>query len=534
MTGAERARRESSLSSQAHASGAVDGGDQTDVIAFLSDAQSYPHADIVKPIGTHAAIVFLAGDCAYKLKRAVKLPYLDFSTLEKRRAVIERELEINSRAAPELYLGVMPVTRAPGAKGFELGGAGEPVDWLLAMRRFDQGALLHKMADEGRFNRELAAELAVAVEHFHRHAPVIRSAGFANSLEGVAATLETALCGPVAQARKVQACSYIERLRQELGVKRGLIDEREREGFVRHCHGDLHLKNIVLWEGKPRLFDAIEFDDRLAAIDVLYDLAFLIMDLWRRGLKHEANVILNHYLQCASIREIAGLALLPMFLSFRSAIRAMTGIHALAVCGQAECESLASEITSYASFADELLDIARPQLVAIGGLSGAGKSSVARDAAAAVGSPPGALHMRTDVERKIMHGVGLTHRLPAEAYTPESRDEVYRRVFHKAEVALNAGCSVIVDAVFPEETHRSQVQDIALKTGASFHGIWLTADERILRERVEARGADASDADAAIIERQLRTIEPPGNWARIEASGAKDATVAAIAALLQT
>ncbi len=518
------------MSSQAYASGAD--GDQSAVIAFLSKAQSYPQADIVKLIGTHAAIVFLAGDRAYKLKRAVKLPYLDFSTLEKRKAVIERELEINSRATPELYLGVTPVTRAPGGEGLELGGPGEPVDWVLVMRRFDQSALLHKMASEGRFTRELAADLAITVEHFHRHAPVIENGGFAGCLEHVTDTLEAALCGDVAQAREVQAFSYIERLRQELGARRALIEEREREGFVRHCHGDLHLKNIVLWEGRPRLFDAIEFDDRLASIDVLYDLAFLLMDLWRRGLKQEANVIFNHYLQCASIREIEGLALLPLFLSFRSAIRAMTGIHALAVCGQAECESLAPEIACYASFAAEVLDAGQPQLVAIGGLSGAGKSSVARDTAAAVGAPPGALHIRTDVERKIMHGVRLTHRLPPEAYTPESREDVYQRVFRKAEVALGAGCSVIVDAVFPEEKHRAQVRDVALRTNAGFHGVWLSADEQILRARIEARGPDASDADAAIIERQLKTVTPPENWARIDASGPKDATVAAIVAAL--
>jgi len=149
-----------------------------------------------------------------------------------------------------------------------------------------------------------------------------------------------------------------------------------------------------------------------------------------------------------------------------------------------------------------------------------------------VGSPPGALHLRTDVERKIMHGVALTHRLPPEAYTPESRDEVYRRVFRKAEVALDSGCSVIVDAVFPEGPQRSQVRDLAFRTNAGFQGLWLYANERLLKERVGARDADASDADAAIIDKQLKTIEPPENWIQIDASGGKDATAAAIAKTL--
>ena len=509
------------------------GEDQSAVIAFLSNPRNYPKADAVKLIGTHAAIVFLAGNRAYKLKRAVKLPYLDFSTLEKRRAFIARELEINSRASPELYLSMMPVTLRPGGEGIELGGTGKAIDWLLVMRRFDQDALLHKIACEGRLTRELVVDLAETVEHFHRHAPESQNSGFAKSLEQVTADLENALCGPVAQARGLRVCSYIEHLRHELSSKFALIEEREREGFVRRCHGDLHLKNIIYWEGSPRLFDAIEFDDRLATIDVLYDLAFLLMDLWHRGLKQEANVILNHYLQCASIREIEGLALLPLFLSLRSAIRAMTGIHALAVCGKAERERLVLEIESYAAFAASVLSPGQPQLVAIGGLSGVGKSSVAREFAAVVGSPPGALHLRTDVERKIMHSVPLTHRLPPEAYTRESRDEVYRRVFRKAEVALDSGCSVIVDAVFPEAPQRTQLHDLAFRTNAVFHGLWLDADEKLLRERIDKRGADASDADSAIVEKQLKTIEPPESWVRIDASGGKDATAAAIAKTLK-
>ncbi len=521
--GAERA----SLNTQSNLA-AERNDPQAALIAFLSNPASYPGAVAVKRIETHAAVVFLAGDYAYKLKRAVKLPYLDFSTLKKRRAILEREMEINSRATPELYISIMPVTHRAGGEGFELDGAGEAADWLLVMKRFRQSALLHAMANEGHLSRELVEDLANTVEHFHRHAPIAETAGFAESLKNIAGTLESALCGPVAQARGLSLRPYMQQLRQTLRAKSGLIREREREGFVRHCHGDLHLKNIVLWEGKPRLFDALEFDDRLATIDVLYDLAFLIMDFWLRGLWHEANAILNHYLASSSIREIDGLALLPLYLSFRSAIRAMTGIHALGICG-ADCHArLIMETEAYSRFAADILQNQRPRLVAIGGLSGVGKSSVARDAAATVGAPPGALHIRTDVERKIIHGVALTHRLTRDAYTPESRDEVYRRAFRKAEVALNAGCSVIVDAVFPEASFRNQLRDIGERAGADFRGIWLTADERFLKERVEARGADASDADAAVIERQLKTIEPPNNWIVIDASGGKDATLAAI------
>jgi len=503
---------------------------QAAVIEFLSHPRSYPDcAESVSRIETHAAIVFLTGGHAYKLKRAVKLPYLDFSTLEKRRAAIERELEINSRATPELYLSVLPVTRA--ASGFEFGGAGEVADWLLVMRRFDQEALLDSIASQGRLERAHVVDLAYTIEHFHRMAPRVMDARFAQNLAGVAASLEGALCGPGAQAEGLRLDHYIGQLRQELDTRLPLIAEREREGFVRRCHGDLHLRNIVLWGGKPRLFDAIEFDEQLATIDVLYDLAFLLMDLWHRGLRQDANLILNHYFQRAAIVELEGLALLPLFLSLRAAIRTMTGVHALAFRNGAQREEALKEIESYAGLASGLLAPRRPCLIAIGGISGTGKTAAAFEVAPLVGTAPGALHIRTDVERKVMQGVDLDQRLPRDAYTAEARDEVYRRVFKKAEVALDAEHSVIVDAVFPEEAARASLCELAHRTNASFWGFWLEASAPVIQERLAARSAsasDASDADASVAEAQLKSVSPPEDWLKIDASGSVSSAAAAI------
>jgi len=506
--------------------GYADSADQAAVIAFLSEPETYGVSEVER-VETHGAIVFLAGDRAYKLKRAVKLPYLDFSTLDKRHAIISREFGINSHASPDLYLSIQAVTRtADGA--LALGGQGETVDWVLVMRRFDENALLDVMARDGRLDRALSVDLASTVEHFHRHASVVTNSGFARSLLGVAETLEATLCGQIAKSQGLEVCSYIVKLKTELNGKFAFLEERQREGFVRRCHGDLHLKNIVLWNGKPTLFDALEFDDRLSTIDVLYDLAFLLMDLWHRELRQEANVILNHYLEMAAISEVKGLALLPLFLSLRSAIRAMTGIHALAVCAPRDHDRLVSEVRGYSAFAASVIAPGQPKLVAIGGLSGTGKTTVAREAAPFVGAAPGALHIRTDVERKSMHGVVLTHRLPLETYTPDSRDEVYRRVFKKAEVALLSGHSVIVDAVFPEAVQRSRLREIARRTGAAFLGVWLDAGPDILRERVLAREGDASDADVSVVEHQLKTIAPPDDWLRVDASGERKACAADI------
>jgi uncharacterized protein len=508
---------------------ASDAGVQRAVTRFLSRPESYPHeAADVSQIETHAAIVFLAGEFAYKLKRAIKLPYLDFSTIEKRHAALQRELEINARAAPGLYLSVLPVTRAGGHQEFEIGGPGEAADWLLVMRRFGQEALLDSMASKGKLDRGQLTGLAETIEHFHRQAPRLTEAGFAGALEEAVANAGAALCGGEAGRIGLRAAPYIEQLRQQLEAHRVLIDKREHDGFVRRCHGDLHLKNIVLWQGRPTLFDAIEFDDRLAAIDVLYDLAFLLMDLWHRGLRQEANLIFNHYFQCAAVRELAGLALLPLFLSLRAAIRAMTGVHGLGVQQAADEPVLANTIQGYAALAARLLVPGRPSLIAIGGISGTGKTSAAREAAALIGALPGALILRTDVERKVMQGVALDGPLPRDSYTPAARDEVYRRVFKKAEIVLNSGHTVIADAVFPSQAERTLLCELAHRTNANFWGFWLEAGPSILRQRIAARSADASDADAAIAEAQLKTVVPPEGWIKIDASGPVHATAAAI------
>ena len=321
---------------------------------------------------------------------------------------------------------------------------------------------------------------------------------FGQHLEQVAASLKDALCGPAAQAKGLHLDGYMERLWRELGTRMPLIEEREREGFVRRCHGDLHLKNLVLWEGRPRLFDAIEFDEGCATIDVLYDLAFLLMDLWHRGLRHEANTILNHYLERAAISELMGLALLPLFMSVRAAIRAMTGLHALGFQDAATQErSLAGdrELRRPGGRAFE----ARP--AGPGGNwrdFGDWQDHRARERAAPfIGAAPGALHLRTDVERKVMQGVAFGEALPQEAYGMGARDEVYRRVFKKAEVALDAGHSAIVDAVFPEEAGRAALRELAQGAGVEFWGFWLEADAAVIRERIAARNAGAADASDA-------------------------------------
>jgi len=243
------------------------------------------------------------------------------------------------------------------------------------------------------------------------------------------------------------------------------------------------------------------------------------MDLWYRGRKREANAIFNHAMRSAAISEVDGIKLLPLYLSLRAAIRAMTGVHSLAFRQGEECDRTLKEIRRSAALAEDLLRRRLALLVAIGGLSGTGKTTAAREVAPFIGAPPGALHLRTDIERKVMLGIDLNRRLLSSRYTAETSDQVYQRVFKKAEIALDAGHSVIADAVFPNQVRRAMARITAEHANASFFGFWLEAPFERMRERVSTRIGDASDADAEIVAVQLKTITPSTGWFRIEGSG---------------
>lgn len=495
---------------------------QERVIAFLEHPDAYPHRpSSVERIDTHGAIIFLAGEMAYKMKRAVRLAYLDFSTLEKRRLVCERELELNRRTAPELYLRTLAVTRDGG--GFGLGGNGEPVEWLIEMRRFDGDALLDRVAERGALDRAMIEKLALAIERFHASASPEKDAAWPESLADVLRTVTDALSdGEFASLAPADTIAAL-RARYEASVE--LLRQRRDAGYVRRCHGDMHLKNIVLIGNEPRLFDALEFDENLATIDVFYDLAFLLMDLWRRGLRSEANAVLNHYLASdTDTHDYAGLFLLPLFMALRAGVRAMTGLDGLAIAAQDRADMLRREMHGYARLAGQLIQPSKPQLIAIGGLSGTGKTTVARAIASEIGPAPGAVHLRSDVIRKRLHGVEPHVRLGADAYSEAMNRKVYGRMVAHAEAVLATGHAVVLDATFTDMQEHEAIRALGERAGTGLQGFWLEADAATMIERVEKRQGDASDADAKIIRRQMdRFGGAPGGWQRVDASaGASD------------
>ena len=497
--------------------------DQGEVFAFLAASATYGISEPVKRIDTHGAAVFLAGPDVYKVKRAVKFAFMDFSTLDKRKAACEAEIRVNQGDSSHIYLGVVPIARSEGE--LHLGGKGEIVEWAVHMRRFDENATLDKLAQRGALTEGLVADLAVVVARAHSRAP-IRDFDNGAALKGYVVENgeslgEMAEIFPVERVRRLTEVSHARLL-----AHGDLMSERRKEGYVRRCHGDLHLRNIALIDGKPTLFDALEFDEAMATGDVLYDLAFLIMDLWERGYEEAANAVLNHYLwEDREPLSIKGLALLPLFLSVRAAIRAKVIGFSLPQLGESQRAQATMEARRYFSLAEQFLADKPPRLVAIGGLSGTGKTTIARMLARRIGRMPGAVHIRSDIERKLMFEVSASQRLGEAGYTEIANAEAYARMSRKAGFALAAGFGVIADAVYVASEERQAIERIARDLSCEFAGFWLEAPLELRIGRVQNWKNDASDADASYLRRQP-DVEPSSlSWDRIEASGAASSIV---------
>ncbi|MGR7996866.1 bifunctional aminoglycoside phosphotransferase/ATP-binding protein [Xanthobacter sp. ZOL 2024] len=494
--------------------------DQSAVFALLADPATHhlPPGTPVTRIDTHGAVVFLAGDHAYKVKRAVFFPFMDFSTLAKRQAACLAEVAISGANAPGLYLGVVAITRA--GPELRLDGSGEVVEYAVHMRRFDTRQTLDRVASEGELSPQLVTDLAAAVARAHAGATEDRTRDAVSPLAGYLADNRAEFTHHPELFAPADAASLAEAMEAELARLAPLLQARGAVGLIRRCHGDLHLANIVLLEDRPVLFDAIEFSTDIATCDVLYDLAFLLMDLWQRGLVSAANGVLNHYLWARrDDLQLDGLAALPFFMALRACIRAKVEAAGLAHLSGAGQEAARRRITHLFTVARALiagegadtlppralppgLTGAGPRLIAIGGLSGSGKTTRALEWAPYTGRAPGAVVIRSDVERKRMFGGPLTAPLPAEAYAAAVTRQVYAELCEQARRILATGQSVIVDAVHAHAQERGAIAAVAQALHLPFVGIWLEAPLAVRVERVTQRQGDASDADADVARRQ--------------------------------
>ncbi len=456
-------------------------------------------------IETHASRVYLAADQAWKLRRPVDYGFLDYATRASRRLHAEREIALNAPAAPGLYLGLGGVGAGPTLLGPEVAIPVE-AEPLVVMRRFPAEALFDRMAADGRLDGTLLAETGRAVAALHARAPALgRGMRLPAMISGEAVELGALSdrIGP-ARTRAMTAALRAEIARHaELGAGREL----------RHCHGDLHLRNIVLWRGRPTPFDAIEFNDAFTRIDPLYDLAFLTMDLAHRGLGPSVPAVVSAWAEALAAvgeadRAVAygGLALLPAYEGLRAAIRAKT-----TALGERR-----DDAGEYAALAVRLLEPRpAPRLVAVGGRSGSGKSGLARRVAEELG----AVVLRSDAVRKGLAGVAPDQRAPADAYSAEMSRRVHAEMRLRAGLAL-AACPVVLDATHLAAEERAAAEALAAELGVPFHGLWLDAPTEVLAARVAARitarEGDVSDATPAVLRAQPETR--PEGWAVIDAA----------------
>jgi len=470
-------------------------------------AFSHPVRDI-QLIETHISWVFLAGDYVYKVKKPIALDFLDFRDLERRRFYCEEEIRLNQPWAPEIYLDVAPITVDNGQPRFGAGGA--PIEYAVRMRRFDQQLRLDLQLERGELSFADMKELGRNIADRHTAAQVVdddqRNRVVALTKEFIWDNF-AALDGFVDTAELHSLHKWTER---ELKKVDALLWQRFDEGFVRDCHGDLHLANLVRLPGGITTFDCIEFSTDLRHIDVACDIAFLIMDLVARGRRDLGAHFLNRYLECTG--DYGSMGVLSLYFVYRCLVRAKV---AVILSKERESDEARkadlSEAHRYCDMAERQAAARTPVLVVMSGLSGSGKTWVSGQLMAALP----AIRIRSDLERKRIFGLGETQgsasRVGSGIYTDDANRIVYQCLLDTARIILGAGHSVILDAAFLKSADRATATSIATVCGSPCILLEVTAPADKLRERIRQRSMradDASEAGLEVLEHQLATAEP--------------------------
>ncbi|MBL8201536.1 MAG: AAA family ATPase [Chromatiales bacterium] len=470
-----------------------------------------PASTSFEVIETHISTLLLAGDGAIKLKKPLKLPFLDFSTPERRHHFCSEELRINRRTAPDLYRAVLPVTGSANAP--RLGGSGPVLDWALWMRRFDNDQLYDRLARAGQLTAAHVDALAGVIAAFHaglRPSPAAYgSAGVARrwALDNFSSLEDPELVAGLPAAAREQLATLAASSDSRLAAITPLLEQRRAGGAVVECHGDLHLGNIVHHHGRPLLFDAIEFNPELRHMDRLNDVAFTFMDLRDHGLPRLAWRLLSQYLEITG--DYGGLPLLRWFAVDRALVRAKVALLAARQAPAGEAAPLIAAAARRIGLADALAHPAPARLVMTSGLSGSGKSTVALLLAESLG----AVRIRSDVERKRLHGLAPNERPadPALLYNPRATAGTYGRLVDAARAALEGGVSAVVDAAFLLRAERDAVRELGRERQVACTVVECTAPDGVLAARIAHRRAhqsDPSDADAGVLALQMRVREP--------------------------
>lgn len=472
-----------------------------------------PPPETVTVMETHISWVLLAGDFAWKLKKAVNFGFLDFSTLEKRRFYCGEELRLNRRFAPDLYLDVVAITGSPAQP--EFGGSGEALEYAVKMRRFPQAGLMSRIADNHQLDAGHVDEIITLVTGMHAQAGQVVTDPEAGSPEDIRHWMDenfTHIRNSRLEPLQQQLLDELDHWCQDtFAACRELLGSRRQEGYVRECHGDLHLGNLALVHQRITPFDCIEFNPRLRWIDVMSEVAFLVMDIQERSYPVLAYRFLNGYLQHTG--DYAGLRLLNYYLVYRALVRAKV---AVLRSGQTDLDA-AGQLAACADFAAYLelaVQYARPRpraIIITHGVSGSGKSWWSGHLSGQLG----AIRVRSDIERKRLFGyrpdAAIASAIDTGIYTAEAGLRTYERLAELARQVIDAGFPAIVDAAFLKRAERDRFKDLAGKLGVPCVVLHCEASVDVLRARLDKRqahGNDPSEAGIDVLESQLVTQEP--------------------------
>ncbi len=478
------------------------------LIESLSDARAFDHAvDEIRVLDTHISWVVLTGPYAYKIKKPIRLDFLDYSTLDKRKYYCELELELNRRWAPDLYLDVVPITGSFEAP--KVGGAGTPIEYALKMNEFPQDAQLDEQLAAGRLDEADMTDLAETVARIHAEIPVYEAV----TAEAFYAAIREAMLDNFAYLDEGTDADEIQRLlswtRQGLEDYRELVTARYESGFVRDCHGDLYLKNLVRLPSGIVPYDGVEFSVELRSIDVISDVSFLVMDLVARDETRLAYAFINRYLECSGDYE--GVTLLGLYVVYHALIRAkIAAIRALEREHEENRQQDHEEMNHYCAVARQWIDASAPRLVIMHGYSGSGKTWLSRQLMLRLP----AIRLRSDIERKRLHGMGEGEGSGSAVgqglYAAGERAGVYERLADLALGMLGAGHTVIADASFLDRAERDRFRGVAERAGAAFTIVSTRAARAELQRRLEQRKGDAdepSEADADVLRYQLEQAD---------------------------
>ena len=484
---------------------------ETTLIQALQNPGLYDHpVEDFQVIETHISQVLLTGDYAYKIKKPMDFGFLNFSTLDRRKHFCEEELRLNQRLAPDLYLEVLPITGTPEQP--QINGSGEPFEYAIRMRQFDQSQLFDKRQERGDLPPELLSGLARQVAQFHDSLPPIPDDKPLGTPEAVYAAMQENFdqIRPLLDDPELlkQLDNLEEWTRTTFERQRELIASRRANGLVRECHGDLHLANITVFDDQVTVFDCIEFSDPFRCIDVINDLAFLLMDLESRQEPALANLALNTYLEYRG--DFEGLALLPLYKAYRAMVRGKIALFTMGNPGLSEDEKagLMQSYRTYAQLADDCEAMPNHYLLATTGLSASGKTCVS----AALSQELELVRLRSDIERKRLHGLGplddSKSGIGTDLYSPEATRQTYQQLAQRAAQLLADGLSVIVDAASLKHEERTLLAEVAENQGVPFLLLHCEAPEQLRREWIRKRKGDASEATEALLDAQQSWFEP--------------------------